>query len=366
MSSTGFVFDERYMWHDTGNAASFVPPGGFVQPDKHAESPDTKRRIHGLLEVAGLTDQLVTIKPRPATVEEITRFHTSGHVETVREMSAAGYGNAGENAPVGPSSYEIALLSAGGCIEAIDAVIDGRVQNAYALVRPPGHHARRDQGLGFCLFANASLAIMHAMATRGVKRVATVDWDVHHGNGTEEAFYDNPDVLTISIHQDNLYPVGTGRMSDTGEGAGENRNLNVPLPAGSGHGAYLSVFERVVVPALRRFEPELIVVPCGFDASAIDPLGRQMAYSETYRIMTSMLKEVAAGVCDGRILMTHEGGYSAAYTPFCGLAVVEELAGVRTECSDPLIDYLGGLGGQELQPHQDAVIARAMKHVELL
>ncbi|HSH42356.1 MAG TPA: class II histone deacetylase, partial [Arenicellales bacterium] len=309
------------MWHDTGNAAAFVPPGDYIQPDKHAESPDTKRRIKGLLDVTGLVDQMVRIKPRPATVEEVTRFHTPSHVDTVREMSAAGYGNAGENAPVGPSSYEIALLSTGGCIEAMDAVIDGRVQNAYALVRPPGHHACRDQGLGFCLFSNAALAIMHAMSVRGVKRVATVDWDVHHGNGTEQAFYDNPNVLTISIHQDNLYPVGTGNMSDTGEGEGRDRNINIPLPPGSGHGAYLSVFERVVLPALRRFQPELIVVPCGFDASAIDPLGRQMAYSDTYRAMTSMIKEVAREICDGRILVTHEGGYSPAYTPFCGLAV---------------------------------------------
>lgn len=361
--STGFVFHERYMWHDTGNAAGFVPPGGFIQPDKHAESPETKRRIRGLWEVSGLLEQLVPIKPRPATEAELTRFHTPEYVARVRELSAAGHGDAGENAPIGPSSYEIALLSAGGCMEAIDAVVEGRVQNAYALVRPPGHHAERDQGKGFCLFANASLAIMHAIAGGGVGRVATVDWDVHHGNGTQQAFYDNPDVLTISVHQDNLYPVDSGPISAIGEGAGEGYNINVPLPAGSGHGAYLTTFERVVLPALHRFKPELIVVPSGFDASAVDPLGRQMCYSETYRAMTRMLMEAAAELCDGRILMTHEGGYAPAYTPFCGQAVVEELSGIRTEVVDPFADYLGGLAGQDLQPHQEAVIAQAMELV---
>lgn len=364
--STGFVFHERYMWHDTGNAAAFLPPGAFVQPDKHAESPDSKRRIHGLWEVSGLLDHLVPIKPRPATEAEVLRFHTREYVDRIRELSATGYGDGGENCPVGPSSYEIALLSAGGCMEAIDAVIDGRVDNAYALVRPPGHHAVADQGMGFCIFGNVALSIMHAMAERGVGRVATVDWDVHHGNGTQQAFYDNPNVLTISVHQDNLYPVESGPMSDTGTGAGEGYNINVPLPPGSGHGAYLAVLEQVIVPALRRFKPEIIVVPCGFDASPIDPMGRQMAYSETYRAMTRAVMEVANEVCGGRILMTHEGGYAPAYTPFCGLAVVEELSGIRTESVDPFAEYLGGLGGQELQPHQESVIAAARKLAERL
>ncbi len=357
--ATGFVFHERYLWHDTGNAAAFVPQGGFVEPLKHVEAPETKRRIRGLWEVSGLLEHLVPIAPRAASAEELARFHTSGYVESVRRLSRAGCGEAGESTPVGPDSYEIALLSAGGCIEAMDAVVAGRVQNAYALVRPPGHHAERDRARGFCLFGNAAIAILHAMSRRGVGRVAVVDWDVHHGNGTEQAFYENPNVLTISIHQDGLYPVGTGALAARGAGAGEGYNINVPLPAGSGHDAFLSTLDRVVLPALYRFRPELIVVPSGFDACALDPLGRQMAYSETYREMAARLVSAAGELCDGRLLLTHEGGYSAAYAPFCALAVAEELAGMRTPCNDPFAAYLQALGGHALQPHQEAVIAQA-------
>jgi len=354
------------MWHDTGNAAAWIPAGGYVQPDKHVESPESKRRLRGLLEVTGLLDRLTVIKPRVATIEELLRFHTPEYVARVEALSQAGYGEAGQSAPVGPGSYEIALLAAGGCIEAMDAIIAGRVRNAYALVRPPGHHAERDRGRGFCLFGNAAIAIFHAIAVRGVGRVAVVDWDVHHGNGTQQAFYDNGDVLTISIHQDNLYPIGSGGMEANGEGTGEGYNINVPLPPGSGHGAYLGVFEHVILPALDRFQPELIVVPSGFDASAPDPMGQQMAYSETYREMTRMLLEAASGLCRGRVLMTHEGGYAPAYTPFCGLAVIEELSGIRTDCIDPFVPYLAALGGQDLQPHQQAVIARAAELVKRL
>lgn len=363
---TGFVYHERYMWHDTGNAAGWIPAGGYVQPDKHVESPEAKRRLRGLLEVTGLLERLTMIKPRPATTEELLRFHTPEYVARVEALSRAGYGEAGQSTPVGPDSYAIALLAAGGCIEAIDAVIAGDVSNAYALVRPPGHHAERDRGRGFCLFGNAAIAILHARAVRGVGRVAVVDWDVHHGNGTQQAFYDSRDVLTLSIHQDNLYPIGSGGMEVIGEGGGEGYNINVPLPPGSGHGAYLEAFERVVLPALDRFKPELIVVPSGFDAAAPDPMGQQMAYSETYRAMTRMLLEAAARLCQGRVLMTHEGGYAPAYTPFCGLAVIEELHGDRTDCTDPFAPYFAALGGQDLQPHQEAVIARATELVKRL
>jgi acetoin utilization deacetylase AcuC-like enzyme len=364
--ATGFVYHERYMWHDTGNAAGWMPAGGYVQPDKHIESPESKRRLRGLLEVAGLLERLTVIKPRAVTTDELLRFHTPEYVARVEVLSRAGRGEAGQSAPVGPDSYAIALLAAGGCIEAIDAVVEGRVRNAYALVRPPGHHAERDRGRGFCLFGNAAIAILHARAARGVGRVAVVDWDVHHGNGTQQAFYDNRDVLTISIHQDNLYPIGSGGIEAIGEGAGEGYNINVPLPPGSGHGAYLSAFERVVLPALDRFKPELIVVPSGFDAAAPDPMGQQMAYSETYRAMTRMLLQAAARLCEGRVLMTHEGGYAPAYTPFCGLAVIEELCGTVSGCADPFARYFAALGGQDLQPHQEAVIERAAELVKRL
>jgi len=364
--STGFVFHERYLWHDTRAAAGFVPAGGFVEPDRHAENPDTKRRLRNLLAVAGLEPKLVPIAPRPATEDELLRFHTRAHVERVKKLSAENGGDAGVLTPFGPGSHEIALLSAGGVIAAVDAVLDGRVRNAYALVRPPGHHAEADQGMGFCLYGNVAIAAKHAREARGLARVAVVDWDVHHGNGTESAFYGDPSVLTISLHQDNYFPQGRGRLEDAGDGAGRGYNLNLPLPPGSGHGAYEAAFARVVVPALRRFRPELVFVASGFDGGAMDPLGRMLATSATYRSMTRSLLAAADELCGGRLVLAHEGGYSTAHVPFCGLAVMEELSGERTEVVDPFLEFFESIGGQALQPHQDALIRAAEAHVEAI
>jgi acetoin utilization deacetylase AcuC-like enzyme len=279
-------------------------------------------------------------------------------------MSAEAGGDAGELTPFGPGSYEIALLAAGGCMTAIDAVLDGKVDNAYALVRPPGHHAERDLGRGFCIFGNTALTAAHARQARGLERVAIVDWDVHHGNGTEHLFYDDPTVLTVSIHQDNNFPPQSGAITDTGAGRGEGYNINVPLPAGSGVGAYVAAFERVVAPALRAFRPELILIASGLDASAMDPLASMMMTSDGYRKLTQIMLAVARDVCGGRLVACHEGGYSPAYVPYCGLAILEELAGVRTGLEDPLLALLGGMGGQELQPHQEAVIGEAARLVD--
>jgi acetoin utilization deacetylase AcuC-like enzyme len=356
--TTGWVYHERYMWHDTGRATSVSSNRRWVQAWEHYENPETKRRFRNLVEVAGLFDDLVSLRPRMATVDEVLRFHTPRYVDAIRAMSEASGGNAGEATPFGPGAFEIALLAAGGTITAVDAVLDGRVQNAYALVRPPGHHAEADRGRGFCIFNNVVVAIAHARATRGVGRVAAVDWDVHHGNGTQAAFYRSADVLTISIHQDRWYPPDSGTIEERGEGPGAGFNINIPLPPGSGHGAYLAAVERVVVPALHAFRPELIVVPSGFDGSMYDPLGRMMAYSETYRAMTRMLMAAAGELCGGRLVLSHEGGYAPVYVPFCGLAVMEELCGVKTPVDDPMAASTAAAGGQALQPHQDALIRR--------
>ena len=202
---------------------------------------------------------------------------------------------------------------------------------------------------------------MHARQARGLARVAIVDWDVHHGNGTEHAFYADPTVLTISIHQDNNYPLGSGALTDTGSGAGQGYNINVPLPPGSGVGAYVATFDRVVAPALAAFRPDLILIASGLDASAMDPLASMMMTSDGYRKLTQTVLAVARDVCGGRVVACHEGGYSPAYVPYCGLAVIEELAGVRTGLDDPLLELLGAMGGQELQPHQEAVVGEAAK-----
>ena len=364
--AAGLVWHELYMWHDTGTAAWVVPPGLTVEPLRHLENPDGKRRIRNLLEVSGLMEQLVQLRPRPATEAEVLGLHTRDYVERIRRLSSEGGGDAGELTPFGPGSYEIALLAAGGCLEAVDAVLDGRVSSAYALVRPPGHHAEADRGRGFCIFGNTALAALHARRARGLERVAIVDWDVHHGNGTEHAFYEDQTVLTISVHQDNNYPPGSGAIRDTGAGRGEGYNLNIPLPPGSGVGAYVATFERVVAPALRAFRPELILVASGLDASAMDPLASMMMTSDGYRKLTQIMLACAAELCDGRLVICHEGGYSPAYVPYCGLAVIEELAGVRTGLEDPLLGLLAGMAGQELQPHQEAVIREAAALVEQL
>lgn len=363
--ATGIVTHELYFWHDTGRAKGLRPGNReWVQAWEHFENPETKRRFRNLLEVAGLFDDLVQLKPRPATIEEVQRFHTPDYVESIRAMSEERGGDAGEGTPFSRGAFEIALLSTGGTIAATDAVLDGTVQNAYALVRPPGHHAEASLGRGFCIFGNVAIAAMHARAARGIERIATVDWDVHHGNGTQKAFYNDPNTLTISMHQDRWFPRDSGNMDEIGEGPGEGFNLNVPLPPGSGHGAYLAAFERVVIPALRAFRPQLIFVPSGFDGSMYDPLGRMMAYSETYREMTRMIMAAADELCGGRLVLSHEGGYAATYVPFCGLAVMEELTGIRTEVEDPMAPATAG--GQDLQPHQDAVIRQAETLVQAM
>jgi acetoin utilization deacetylase AcuC-like enzyme len=364
--TTGYVFHEYYLWHDTGSSAQMMPPDRFVEPGHHVEAPATKRRLNSLIQVSGLGRHLVTIEPEPVSVEDLARVHTRQHIDNIRELSIVGGVYAGPQAPIGRGSYEIALLSAGGTWAAMAAVISGRVDNAYALVRPPGHHAEPDSAMGYCLFGNAPVAIRRLQAERLLGRVAVVDWDVHHGNGTESAFYDDPSVLTISVHQDNLYPVGRGGVGDIGRGAGEGFNLNIPLPPGSGTGAYEAAFDRVVLPALKAFSPDMIVVTSGFDGSGFDPLGRMMLNSECYRRLARRITAAAAELCGGRLVMTHEGGYSEGYVPFCGHAVIETLAGVRSEVIDPLSDHMDEWGGQGLQPHQDAMIVKAEKLVPYL
>ncbi|MGO9453330.1 MAG: class II histone deacetylase [Candidatus Binataceae bacterium] len=350
---TGFVFEELYMWHDSGG-------GSFpTQPSAGFENPETKRRFHNLLAAAGVLDHLRQIKPAPASEEDIARFHTREYIELIRQLSAQRGGDAGELTPFGPGSFEIALLSAGGVIAAVEQVVKGTVDNAYALVRPPGHHAEPNRGRGYCIFGNIAIAVMYARARLGVNRIAVVDWDVHHGNGTQLAFYEDPGVLTISIHQDQLYPAASGPMSDNGAGPGTGFNLNIPMPPGSGVGAYLAAFERAIVPALYKFKPELIVVASGLDANAYDPLGRMMLNSECYRALTNTMLEAASDLCGGRLVLAHEGGYSELYVPFCGLAIVEELSGLRTEVSDPFLDLTKSRAYQELQPHQEVVIEQA-------
>jgi acetoin utilization deacetylase AcuC-like enzyme len=353
---TGFIWDERFAWFHSGLDRR---PSPLYQPVPALDTRETKERIRELLVVTGLAEKLVSVPAAPIDESDILRHHTPEYVAKVRAISERGGGDVGEGAWIGPNSYDLVRLSTGACAAGVDAVLDGTVDNIYVLCRPAGHHATRDFGRGFCIFSNIPIAILRAQAASKVRRVAVLDWDVHHGNGTQEAFYHDPHVLTISIHQAGNYPPGSGGIEDIGEGPGAGYNINVPLPPGSGHGAYLETMTRVVLPALQAYRPELIVVACGLDASTMDPLARMMCYSETFRQMTRMLKRAARELCNGKLALCHEGGYSSVYVPWCALAILEELSEITTAFRDPSLDRFAAWPYQELQPHQAEVITRA-------
>ena len=361
---TGFVWHELYAWHNTGSAAGAIPSSATVQPLGHIESADSKRRIAELLAVSGLTAQLTKIEAKAATDSDLLRFHSASYLQRIRRLSETGGGDASAGVaedftPFGQDGYDIAALSSGGCLELARAVWQGRVKNGYALTRPPGHHAEASRGRGFCIFGNAVIAIKHLQQVCGAGRVAVVDWDVHHGNGTQSAFYDDPTVLTISLHQERNYPTDSGDLIENGQGAGLGTCLNIPLPAGAGHQAYLAAFDQVVLPALHRFRPEIIVVCSGFDACIMDPLGRMMLHSDSYRAMTAKLMQAAQQLCRDRLVMFHEGGYSEAYAPYCGLAVLEQLCGQLSAIRDPYLADWPHHPGQTLQAHQQQLISQA-------
>ena len=340
--ATAFYHDERCLWHTGGEQALFLPVGGYVQPPSatgFAESPETKRRFKNLLEVAGIWPQLNLRSAEPSGRADLLRVHTTAYLDRLQAMSDAGGGNIPPHfAPFGQGSYEIACLSSGLVSQAVEDVVTGAVSRAYALSRPPGHHCLPDASMGFCLLANIPVALESVRAKHGPLRVAVLDWDVHHGNGTQSIFYDRADTLTISLHQENCFPPGYGGADDRGQGAGIGANLNIPLLAGCGHRAYLDSFELLVAPALRTFKPDLIVVASGYDASCVDPLARMMATSETFRAMARQVCGLADELCGGKLVVAHEGGYSDIYVPFCALAVVEELLGTRSPVIDPLLE----------------------------
>lgn len=360
--ATGWVWHEAFNWHNTGNGVGWLPPGGYLQPYASMESPESKGRFANLVEVSGLKDQLVSIPATECTTEDILRVHTKEYLQKLEDLDPTG-GESGDSASFGAGGLWIARLAAGAVTNAVRAVLKGEVDNAYALVRPAGHHAEPDRGRGFCILANASIAIKAAREEFGIERIAVVDWDVHHGNGTQAVFWDDANTLTISLHQDRLYPTDSGLRQENGGPGAEGTVLNVPLPPGCGDDAYVAAVERVVGPALRRFKPELIIVASGMDAGIWDTLGRMMVTSDGFRRLTRVVKGLAEELCGGRLVFGHEGGYSPHYVPFCGLAVVEELSGIKTPADDPFLEGLMVYPQHALQPHQDEAIIEAEKLV---
>ena len=316
----GYVYDPIYLEHDVAG---------------HPESPARLRAIMSHLESSGVLGRMAQVPPRDATEEELTRVHSLALVERVR-AAADPYRDhwLDVDTYVVGKSYEAALRSAGGVMAAADAVLDGDVRSAFCLVRPPGHHATPGQAMGFCLFNNVAVTAAHLLEARGLNRVAIIDFDVHHGNGTQDIFYRDGRVLYFSTHQHPFYP-GTGYFNETGEGPGQGAIVNVPLPAGTGDEAYLRAYREVCVPVVRRFRPEMILVSAGFDAHFADPLAQMLLSTRGYYQIASILRELAGELCEGNIVYALEGGYDHTALAWSVRACIDTLLGAPLS-EDPL------------------------------
>lgn len=261
---------------------------------------------------------------RPATVDELARVHDRGYIEAILALRGKS-ARLDEDTAVSPGSVDAALLAAGAGIELVDDVLDERIENGFALVRPPGHHALADRAMGFCIFNNIAVAAASALA-RGISRVLIVDWDVHHGNGTQDIFYNRRDVLFFSTHQSPFYP-GTGDANETGRGQGDHFTLNVPLRAGLGDADYVHAFNEILVPAAEAYKPELVLVSAGFDAHDGDPLASMRLSSDGYSALCGIVRDIADKWAGGRVVLMLEGGYALAPLAKSVRACVEVLGG---------------------------------------
>lgn len=310
--STGLLQDAVFSQHDTG-------PG-------HPECVARHAAVTQALRASGLATTLAAIPTRAAEWPELERCHPPSYIEKVRREVAAGLDalSTGDT-QISPGSYEAATHAVGGVLAAVDAVMSGQLRRAFCAVRPPGHHARPAQGMGFCLFNNVALGARHAQSSHGAAKVAIVDWDVHHGNGTQDIFYEDGSVLFFSTHQSPWYPF-TGQAGETGAGAGRGTTLNCPLPAGSGMKAVGEAFEHTLLPALDSFRPDLILISAGFDSRENDPLGNFRLTDADFVQLTRWLKEAADRHCEGRLVSVLEGGYNLEGLAKAVTAHVTELA----------------------------------------
>ena len=325
--------------HDTGTGAFDRGPSPLlVEPERHPENAARVRNIRSLLQRGPLAGALEWHDGRMATVEELHLVHDPGYVESVRDFCAAGGGLLTQSTPVVPASWDAALAAAGTTLAAAEAVLDGDCDIAYALVRPPGHHAQPAQADGYCLFSNAALAAEVARR-RGIDRVAVVDWDVHHGNGTQECFWERGDVLTVSLHMRHgswgpSHPQ-SGAPEETGAGAGAGMNVNVELPVGTGDEGYRRAWARVVEPVVDEFAPGCLIIACGQDASQVDPNGRMCLSMAGFRDLGAAARALAERHCGGRLLLVQEGGYGQTYSAFCMHATLEGVLGLPPDLDDP-------------------------------
>jgi acetoin utilization deacetylase AcuC-like enzyme len=325
--------------HDTGSGVFEHSPSPLLdEPELHPENAVRVRNMKAILERGPLAPHIRRREGRHATPEELALVHDPGYVESIREFCAAGGGILTWSTTVSERSWDAALAAAGTTLAACDAVLAGEAKAAYALVRPPGHHAQPAQADGYCLFSNVALAAEHARR-RGVERVAVLDWDVHHGNGTQECFYARDDVLTVSLHMRHgawgPSHLQTGAPEETGTGASEGFNVNVELPVGTGDSGYARAFEDLVAPIVDQFRPGLLLVACGQDANQFDPNGRQCVTMAGFRRLGEAARGLAERHCGGRIVLAQEGGYARTYSAFCLHATLAGVLGVETELEDP-------------------------------
>jgi acetoin utilization deacetylase AcuC-like enzyme len=296
MGRTGLVYHPQYLEHDMGAG--------------HPESPDRLRAIISRLQHSGILSRLVRIEPSPAPDEWITQVHTAAYVENLkRRAPTSGHVSLDPDTSMSAGSLSAAYLAAGGALAAVDAIVAGTVEHVFCAVRPPGHHAERDHAMGFCLFNNVAIAARYLQRHHAMARVLVVDWDVHHGNGTQHIFDDDPSLLFFSTHQYPYYP-GTGRGTESGVGHGAGATINVPMKAGEGDDAYREVFQDVLIPAADAFQPDFVIVSAGFDAHKDDPLAGMGLTEEGYADLTRMVVSIAKRHSQGRLLSCLEGGYN--------------------------------------------------------
>jgi acetoin utilization deacetylase AcuC-like enzyme len=317
--STAYVYDPVYLEHNLPS---------------HPENARRLERILAVLRDEEMLPRLTLLEPRPATIEELERIHTPAHIERVQRVAQSGGGYLDPDTYVSPRSFDAALMAAGGLVRAVEAVLAGEVANGFALVRPPGHHATPTRAMGFCLFNNIAVAARAALASGQVERVFIADFDVHHGNGTQDIFADDPAVFYFSTHQSPYYP-GTGRWDETGRGAGEGTLLNVPLPTLVGDSGYAQIFAELAWPLAERFQPDLILVSAGYDAHWSDPLAQMNLSLTGYAWMERELASMAQQLCDGCIAWTLEGGYQLDVLAYGVLNSLYAMLGEST-IADPL------------------------------
>lgn len=293
---SGLLYSDEYLKH--------------VTPEGHPESARRAEVVMKALTDGGLAEKMARIDPRPATREEVTRVHTSKYFETAKSDVEHGLPDLSTgDTHIMERSFDIAMLAAGGVMSAVDAVIEGRVKNAFCVVRPPGHHATPVKGMGFCLFNNIAVAARHAQAKHKIGKVLIADWDVHHGNGTQDVFYEDGTVLFFDTHQAPWYP-GTGDASEKGTGKGLNCIFNNPFPAGAGREEVYGAFETRLIDAANKFKPDLVMISAGFDSRLGDPLGQFRLTDEDYVDLTKVMLHIAKEHAQGRLVSVLEGGYN--------------------------------------------------------